>query len=69
MLAVAGELDALAFELEDGDLELDPAAAVACMRLLSDVPRSPLLNRELPTEDLRSRVLRIRCGFRPAAGR
>jgi hypothetical protein len=68
VLAVAEELDALAFELEDGDLVLDPAAAVACMRLLSDVSQSPLLNRELPIEDLRSRVRRIRCGFHPAVG-
>ena len=63
VLAVADDLEALAVDLEDGDLALDPAAAVACMRLLSDVARSPLLNRELPAEDLRARVLQIRCGF------
>lgn len=68
VLAVAPELEALAVELEDADLTLDPASAVACMRLLSDVSRSPLFNRELPTEDLRSRVLHIRSGFRSAGG-
>jgi hypothetical protein len=63
VLAVADDLEALAVDLDDDDQALDPAAAVACMRLLSDVARSPLLNRELPTEDLRAGVLRIRCGF------
>ena len=63
---VADELEALACELEDVDLVLDPASAVACMRLLSDVSQSPLLNRALPTEDLRSRVRQIRSGFTPA---
>jgi hypothetical protein len=67
VLAVADELDALASELEDGDLALDPASAVTCMRLLSDVPRSPLLNHALPIEDLRSRVRQIRSGFGRAA--
>jgi hypothetical protein len=66
ILAVADELEALAGDLEDEEQELDPAAAVACMRLLSDVARSPLLNRELPSEDLRASVLRIRCGFEAA---
>ena len=66
VLEVADELDALAVELEDGDLALDPASAVACMHLLSDFPYSPFLNRELATEDLRSRVRQIRSGFRPA---
>jgi hypothetical protein len=61
--AVADELRALAADLEDGDLALDPAAAVACMRLLSDVVRSPLLNPLLPAEDLRSRIRQIRSGF------
>jgi hypothetical protein len=64
LLAVAGELEALASELEDADLTLDAAAAVACARLLSDVAQSPLLNRTLPAEDLRSRVVQIRSGLR-----
>ena len=65
VLAVADELEALVFELEDDELALEPASAVACMRLLSDVEQSPLLNRTLPPEDLRSRVRQIRAGFKP----
>jgi hypothetical protein len=63
LLPVAGELEALASELEDAELTLDAAAAVACARLLSDVAQSPLLNRTLPAEDLRSRVVQIRSGL------
>ena len=55
---------ALASELDDEELELDPACAVACMRLLSDVVTSPLLNSALPPQDLRSRVVQIRSGFK-----
>jgi hypothetical protein len=65
LLAVADELEALALELEDDELTLEPASAVACTRLLSDVQGSPLLNRALPPEDLRSRVWQIRTGFTP----
>lgn len=67
VLSVAAELEALASELEDGDLALDPACAVACLRLLSDFPQSPLLNQALPSEDLRSRIRQIRSGFMPRA--
>jgi hypothetical protein len=63
VLAVAKELEALAAELEDESLALDPAAAVACMRLLSDLSGSPLLSKAFPAEDLRSRVIQIRSGF------
>jgi hypothetical protein len=59
----AEELEALACELEADELALDPVCAVACMRLLSDVSESPLLNPALPPEDLRSRVRQIRSGF------
>jgi hypothetical protein len=67
VLGVADELETLASELEDGDLALDPASAVACLRLLSDFPQSPLLNQALPSEDLRSRIRQIRSGFMPRA--
>jgi hypothetical protein len=67
VLAVADELEALATELEDEGLALEPAAAVAAMRLLSDMGQSPLLNPMLPPEDLRARVRHIRSGFRPRA--
>jgi hypothetical protein len=63
--ALASELGALAQELEDDRLELDPVAAVACMRLLSDVGQSPLYNTALPTGELRTRIRRVRDGFRP----
>jgi hypothetical protein len=62
--AVAHDLEALAAELEDDSLALDPVAAVSCMRLLSD-PESPFLNRTAPADELRSRVLQIRAGFKP----
>ena len=65
VLPVADELEALASELEDADLAFEPASAVLCMRLLSDISRSPLLNQALPPEDLRSRVRQIRSGFKP----
>jgi hypothetical protein len=60
---VAEELELLACELENAELWLDPVSAVACMRLLSDVTTSPLLNSALPTQDLRSRVNSTRSGF------
>jgi len=53
----------LAAELEDETLQLEPAAAVDCMRLLTDIGTSPLLNPSLPADELRSRVARIRAGF------
>jgi hypothetical protein len=63
--AAAGELEALAADLDDPGLALDPQFAVACMRLLVDPEGSPLLNRAVPPEELRSRVRRIRAGFAP----
>jgi hypothetical protein len=63
--AVAHELDALAYELEDERLRLDPACAVACTRLLTDAASSPLLDVTRPSDDLRSRLRRIRSGFTP----
>jgi hypothetical protein len=60
----AEELAELVAELEDETLELDPPAAVACMRLLTEFDTSPLLDPSLPSAELRSRVARIRAGFR-----
>jgi hypothetical protein len=62
--AAVAELQTLANELEDASLALDPAAAVACQRLLTDVDHSPLLNPTLPVDGLRGDVARIRSGFR-----
>ena len=63
--AAAFELSALAEELENGDLELDPVCAVACQRLVSELTESQVLNlnSEMPRETLRSNAYRIRSGF------
>ncbi len=65
--AAAEELDALAAELDDDELELDPACAVACARLFEDLVGSPLLKSELPAAELRSRVHQIRSGFKASS--
>ena len=62
---VAEGLEALADDLEDEGLSLEPACAVACMRLVTDPSSSPLFRFDLSPEDLRSRVRQIRSGFRP----
>ena len=61
--AIADELEALASALDDDTLELDPACAVACFRLVSDYSESPLLNHNASAGQLRSAVERIRSGF------
>ena len=66
---VAAELEALICDLEDPELELDPACAVGCSRMLSDLTESPLLNPGFGAEELRSRVSQIRVGFHPAPRR
>ena len=65
ILAQAEELEALACELEDRDLELDPACAVACRRFLTDGTVSPLFDDAARREDIESWIVRIRDGFRP----
>lgn len=57
------ELEELCRELEDEQLRLDPASAVACAHLLTDPEGSPLLYAELPPEELLVRVRHIRTGF------
>jgi hypothetical protein len=61
------ELDELAHDLDDEALELDPAAAIACRRLLTDPSVSPLFGERQDAEDLRSRIAQIRAGFRPCS--
>ena len=61
--AARDELEALVSELGDCKLELDPACAVACARLLSDFTESPLLNPDLPPVQLRCSVRQVRSGF------
>ncbi|MGZ4402421.1 MAG: hypothetical protein ACXVRI_06190 [Gaiellaceae bacterium] len=63
--ANADQLAPLADELVDPTLELDPACAVACSKLLMDPVSSPLINSGLPAEDVRSRLVQIRAGFHP----
>jgi hypothetical protein len=63
----AAELEDLARELEDDDLELEPACALACRRLLTDPTMSPLLDLTRPGDDVGSSIVRIRAGFRRRA--
>jgi hypothetical protein len=63
VVAAAQELEALASELDDGRLALDPLCAVECLQLLTDGVESPLLNAALPADDVRSRIRRIRSGL------
>lgn len=61
--ALAGELEALACELEDDELAFDPASAVMCMRLLTEDDAGPLLDSTRASGELRFRVRQIRSGF------
>lgn len=65
IVANADQFAVLAEELDDPLLELDPACAAACSRLLTDDAWSPLSHEALPAEDVRSRVVQIRSGFHP----
>ena len=56
-------LEALARELDDPTLSLDPACAVACKQLLTEPTFSPLFNEAMPADDAGSRVRQIRAGF------
>jgi hypothetical protein len=64
--AVAEELEALAGELEDDLLVLDPVRAVQCRELVTAYEYSPLLNDLLPADDVPVQLRQIRAGFRPA---
>jgi hypothetical protein len=63
VVSAAGELAGLADELDDAQLELAPACACACRRLLNDDLASPLINSGLPADDVRSQLRQIRGGF------
>jgi hypothetical protein len=63
----AAELEALAAELVDEELSLDPVCAVTCKRLVADPTESPLLNEAFPADELRWRLAAIRAGFAPRA--
>jgi hypothetical protein len=62
--AEATSLEALADELDDPMLSLEPAAAVNCKRLLTEADTSPLFNDALPADDTGARIRRIRTGFK-----
>jgi hypothetical protein len=59
---VVAELEQLARDLEDADLDLSPACAIVCRRLLTDPTVSPLLNRG-GTSDLHETIVEIERGF------
>ncbi|MGZ4171434.1 MAG: hypothetical protein ACXVSE_09775 [Solirubrobacteraceae bacterium] len=56
-------LETLARELASPAARVEPAVAVACRRLLTRPVESPLYNPNLPAEDLRALLLRIRAGI------
>jgi hypothetical protein len=66
--AAAVELGALASQLDDDTLALEPFSAVACLKLVNDLRGSPALD-ELSPELLRWRIQEVRAGFtaRPVA--
>jgi hypothetical protein len=63
LAAVAEDLEALAAELEDEDLAFDPASAVDCFRLLTEVEGNLLYSHEGSVDELRGRIRHIRTGF------
>jgi hypothetical protein len=68
IVAAVEDLEALAEEFENDGLMLDPACAVACMRLLGGGSTSFLTGLGRPPEDVVACVRRIRAGFRPGPG-
>lgn len=67
VVATAAELRALAAELDDEELSLDPVCAVRCHQLVNNYAESPLLNSLLPDEDIQVWIRRISLGFEPRA--
>ena len=61
---VGDQLELLAAALDDEELDLDPASAVVCDRLLRDVVESPLYDPACPVEDARARITWILARFR-----
>jgi hypothetical protein len=67
VVAMTEELRALASELDDEGLSLDPVCAARCHQLVNNYAESPLLNSLLPDEDVQVWIRRIRLGFEPKA--
>jgi hypothetical protein len=59
----ASQLETLARELASPAARVEPPLAVACRRLITRPVESPLYNPNLPEEDLRALLLRIRTGI------
>jgi hypothetical protein len=59
----APQLETLARELASPATQVQPPMAVACRRLITRPVESPLYNPNLPEEDLRALLLRIRAGI------
>jgi hypothetical protein len=57
------QLETLARELASPSARVEPATAVACRRLITRPVESPLYNPNLPEEDLRALLLRLRAGI------
>jgi hypothetical protein len=66
VVAFREELRALADELDDEGLSLEPVCAARCRQFVGDDASSPLLNRALPADEIGSWIRRIRMGFDPA---
>lgn len=66
-VAATAELRALASELEDEGLSLDPVCAARCHQLMNNYAESPLLNSLLPDENIQVWIRRIHLGFEPKA--
>lgn len=64
-IGVAEDLDALALQLDDEGLVLDPVSAVACRRLLCDATVSPLFDSSGRSAELHARIRSVRAGFAP----
>jgi hypothetical protein len=62
LIEVVSELEQLARDLEDSDLDLSPDCAIVCRRLLTDPTVSPLLNGGLG-DDLHETIVEIERGF------
>lgn len=62
----AQQLETLARELASPAAQVQPPMAVACRRLITRPVESPLYNPNLPEEDLRALLLRIRAGISTA---
>lgn len=65
--AYRDEIATLADELASPHWSVSPEGAVECKRLLTRGVESPLYNQEVPEEDLRAALFRIRGGISAAA--